>query len=361
MTDSASYFASSYAEARTRFRDAAQNAGAVPESVTHPLQGPEGEALATDVVWIGPRDAERVLLTISATHGIEGYCGSGVQSGSLEAGRYRDLPPGLAVMMIHAINPHGFAWSRRVTEDNVDLNRNFADFDAPLPENPGYTDLHEVICPPSWDQETIESTVADLLGYAETHSMAALQQAVSGGQYIYADGLFYGGRGPTWSHVTLDGLLRRHCGAARKIAVIDYHTGLGPFGYGERICPAPNGSPERARATEWFKDITSLDDGSSSSAPLVGTNDRGIHRALAHAEVTQIALEYGTQPLLDVINSLRGDNWLHVHGDPASPAARPIKSEIRRCFYPGTPDWCRSVWDRAVETENLALGALAES
>lgn len=361
MTDPASYFASSYAEARSRFRDAAQGAGAALESVAHPSRGPEGEALATDVAWIGPRDAERLLLTISATHGIEGYCGSGVQSGSLEAKRYGDLPPGLAVMMIHAINPYGFAWSRRVTEDNVDLNRNFADFGGPLPENPGYADLHEVICPPSWDPETIESTVADLLGYAETHSMAALQQAVSGGQYAYADGLFYGGRGPTWSHATLDGLLRQHCGKAHRIAVIDYHTGLGPFGYGERICPAQTGTPERDRALEWFTDITSPDDGSSSSAPLVGTNHHGIQRALAHAEVTQIALEYGTQPLLEVINSLRGDNWLHVHGDPVSSAARPIKSEIRRCFYPGTPDWCRSVWDRAVETENLALGALAES
>ncbi|WP_119165110.1 M14 family metallopeptidase [Algihabitans albus] len=361
MTDPASYFARSYAEARSRFRDAAKSAGVALDSVAHPRQGPEGEALATDVAWIGPRDAERLLISISATHGIEGYCGSGVQGGSLEAGRYRDLPPGVAVLIVHAINPHGFAWSRRVTEDNVDLNRNFADFDAPLPDNPGYEALHDVICPSAWDPETIERTFAELMGYAEAHSMAALQQAISGGQYVHADGLFYGGRGPTWSHGTLDTLLRSHCGQARKIVVIDYHTGLGPFGYGERICPEAPGTAGHARALDWFDDITSPSDGSSSSAPLVGTNNYGIQRALAHAEVTQIVLEYGTQPLLEVINSLRGDNWLHVHHDPIGPAAQPIKAEIRRCFYPDTPDWCRSVWDRAVETENMALSALAES
>ena len=32
--------------------------------------------------------------------------------------------PDLAVMMVHAINPYGFAWLRRTTEEGVDLNRN---------------------------------------------------------------------------------------------------------------------------------------------------------------------------------------------------------------------------------------------
>ena len=32
-------------------------------------------------------------------------------------------PP--ALVFVHAINPHGFAWRRRWNENNVDLNRNF--------------------------------------------------------------------------------------------------------------------------------------------------------------------------------------------------------------------------------------------
>ena len=43
--------------------------------------------------------------------------------------------PEQAVLLVHAINPHGFAWSRRVTQENVDLNRNFlVDFTAPAGE-----------------------------------------------------------------------------------------------------------------------------------------------------------------------------------------------------------------------------------
>ncbi len=48
------------------------------------------------------------------------------------------VPDDLAVVLIHAINPYGFAWIRRVNEDNVDLNRNCIDFGAAIPENPGY-------------------------------------------------------------------------------------------------------------------------------------------------------------------------------------------------------------------------------
>ena len=51
----------------------------------------------------------------------------------------------LSIVLLHASNPYGFAWGRRVNEDNVDLNRNFVDFDAPLPENPGYNEIRHGI------------------------------------------------------------------------------------------------------------------------------------------------------------------------------------------------------------------------
>ena len=49
--------------------------------------------------------------------------------------------------MIHGINPYGFAWLRRVTNENIDLNRNWIDFNQPLPQNPTYDELHASICP----------------------------------------------------------------------------------------------------------------------------------------------------------------------------------------------------------------------
>ena len=145
------FFADSYSEARARFLAAAAAAGARIETIRHPLRGPGGEQLACDVARLGPPRAAKAIVTISGTHGVEGHCGSGAQTASLREGLFSALPADTCAVAIHAINPHGFAWSRRVTEDNVDLNRNFVDHAAPYPVNPGYEELRAAICPPHWE------------------------------------------------------------------------------------------------------------------------------------------------------------------------------------------------------------------
>ena len=355
------YFSADYAAARARFLEAAKAAGARLGSHVNPTPGPDGEALATDTAWLGPPEAERVLVTISATHGAEGFCGSGVQAGWFESGLYREAPPGLALLQIHAINPYGFAWLRRVTEDNVDLNRNFVDHDAPYPVNPGYDQLHEALCPRDWNDAAIAESRKVIEAYREEHGAWGLQAAVSGGQYSHADGIFFGGHATTWSHDTLLQILRRNLAKARHVAVIDYHTGLGPRGYGERICIHPPDSGGLARANAWYdQDITSPYLGSSTSTELSGDNLAGMVAALPHAQLTGIALEYGTLPTEQVKLALRADNWLHLYGEVDSDQGRAIKAQVREAFYQDADDWKEMVWERAVETQRLALRGLAE-
>ena len=358
----ARFFSSDYAAARGRFLEACGAAGAVVESHRAPASGPAGEALFAEVAWLGPAAAERVLVTISATHGAEGFCGSAVQLGWLEAGLNKDLPDGIALLQIHAVNPYGFAWLRRVTEDNVDLNRNFVDHGAPYPVNEGYEALRDTICPPDWNDAVIAQTQAVLDAYAEDHGPRALQKAISGGQYSHPQGIFYGGGAPTWSHRLLMKVFRNKLAAARQVAVIDYHTGLGPYGYGERICIHEPGSPGLERARQWYDDdITSPILGNSASVELTGFNVLGMEAALPDtAALTAVALEYGTIPSPEVRLALRADNWLHLHGDPDSAQGRAIKDQIRAAFFPEKDDWNEMVWARALETQRQALEGLAE-
>jgi len=356
----AAYFSAGYGEARRRFIAAADAAGAALYSYPHPGKGPDGEDLATDVAWLGSQDAERVLVTVAGTHGVEGFCGAGVQTGWFESGLAGERHGGIALMAIHAINPHGFAWLRRVTEDNVDLNRNFADFARPLPANPGYDELAEALCPTTWDDATIAATREVLAAYAAEHGDGGLQAAITNGQYNHPDGIFYGGRVPVWSHRTLKQIFTRHLSHAGQVAVIDYHTGLGPPGHGERICPASPDSPMIARVRDWYGgDFTCPGLGTSSATEVRGFNVIGMETAIPQAEVTAIALEYGTQPSENVKLALRADNWLHLHGDPASAKGKAIKAQLREAFYQDADDWKQAVWDRAVETQRLALAALA--
>ena len=358
--NSAESFASDYQDARTKFLWAAREAGGKIDSVGHPERGPDGGELATDVAWFGPRTAEAVLVLISATHGVEGFCGSGAQVDWLRRGEASGLPPGLAVMIVHAINPYGFAWLRRVTEDNVDLNRNWVDFSAPLPANPAYDALSSAICPPLWDEAAQAESARSLAEFAASNGFPALQQAVSGGQFNHPEGVFYGGSGPTWSRRTQSEILQVHLREAGRVGVIDFHTGLGPWGYGEQILTDRRGSAAFARAAAWWgSSITSPADGTSTSADITGDNLGALPGLLPHAECTGMALEVGTQSLIEVLTALRADAWLHAHGDVASPQGQAIKSQVRDAFYGDADDWKGMVAGQSLLAIRQAIAGLS--
>ena len=181
LTSIRSSFADEYGDARRLFLGAATAAGAGLTAWDNPLPGPQGEALTTDVAWVGPEDAGRVLVLISATHGVEGFCGSGVQVDWLASGGAARLPDDTAVLLIHALNCHGFAWWRRVTEEGCDLNRNFVDFDQPLPDNPGHDELVDAFVPASLDDATLAAAEARLAAWRAEHGEQAFQRARKAG------------------------------------------------------------------------------------------------------------------------------------------------------------------------------------
>lgn len=355
-------FSSSYAEARVKFLEAAAAAGTRIESFNHPLPGKDGEQLAMDVALDGAPQAERLLVVSSACHGVEGYCGSGVQVFALHDAEWRAKArdAGVAVLYIHALNPYGFSHIRRVTQENVDLNRNFHDFSQPLPVNEAYRRVHPLLLPASWPPDAANQ--AAVQAFVAREGLPAWQAAISGGQHEFADGLFYGGRAPTWSNQTLRPLLARHAAAARQVAWIDLHTGLGPNGVGERIWAGGNDAPSMARARRWWgEQVTSIYDGSSTSALLTGLMWACIHDAAPQAQYTGIAMEYGTEPITEVLDALRGDHWLAQHPDAPAELAAAIKARLLRAFYTDTDAWKGQVISQARQALFQAVEGLRDT
>ncbi|MDB5730744.1 MAG: hypothetical protein JWQ03_639, partial [Variovorax sp.] len=196
-------FSSSYAQARRKFLEACVLAGLRIETHPHPLKGRDGEDLAMDVACDGPADAKHRLIISSACHGVEGHGGSGVQVFALHDAEWREKAraAGVGVIYVHALNPHGFSHRRRVTQENVDLNRNFVDFAQPLPVNKAYAKLHALLLPEQWPPTPQNQAAID--EWIGRHGLKACQAAVTGGQYQFDDGMFFGGRAPTWSNRTL--------------------------------------------------------------------------------------------------------------------------------------------------------------
>lgn len=360
--DLARCFAHDYPEARARFLAACRTAGARLRAYENPNRGPLGERLSTDVAWIGPEQASKVLVLQSGTHGVEGFTGSGAMLDWLHANGATELPPGVAVLLVHAINPYGFAWLRRVTEENVDLNRNFVDFAKPLPGNPGHDELADALVPRALSGAMFEAAEQKIAAYREKHGEKAFQIARSGGQYKHSHSMFYGGSGPTWARRTLEALIDDHMLAERdQVAVIDYHTGLGPFGYGEPICSHEAGTAALARARRWYGDsVTEPAVGTSSSVMKVGLNEYGWMAKLGE-RVTFVALEYGTYSPERGRRALREDHWLHAYSnvDWTAPETQRIKQQIRKQFYPDTDDWKEAVLFRSRQLIRQALSGLA--
>ena len=301
-----------------------------------------------------------MLLVNAGTHGVEAFAGSAIQIGFLAGGPA--LPADVRIVLVHAINPHGFAWLRRVTEDNVDLNRNFLDHGGAYPANDAYDALHPALCPGRWDAPALAEMNRTIDAYVGEHGAFALQAVVTRGQYTHPDGVFYGGRRPTWSNATFRDILEKHVTGARRIAFIDLHTGLGAYGAAEMIGGAGPSTPNGRRMRDWFGDIvTSPSAGNSSSAPLVGVIARSVREAAKGADVISATLEFGTYPVREVLHALLADNWLHAHGDVESPLGREIKADIRKRLFPDEDDWKERVLVQGTEILNRTLRGLGEA
>jgi Protein of unknown function (DUF2817) len=356
------HFAESYRDARQRFCTAAHAAGAELSSYRNDVAvGPHAEDLCTDVAWLGPSAAPKVVFAVSGTHGVEGYCGSACQSVLLSSGLIDAAPPDTAFLLVHALNPYGFAYDRRVNEDNVDLNRNFIDHDDP-PVNDGYAEIHPALVPADWDGPARAAADAALLQIATTRGVRYLQSVVTAGQWTHPDGLFYGGCRPVWSHRVLRDVATTFLPGRDRVAYIDLHTGLGERGAGEVIFRGGRDDGSLARARRWYgPEVTVSENGTSSSTPIVGNSAGLVAEVLSDGqELTAITLEFGTLPGIEVLGALRSDNWLSLQDCVPADVRASIKQQVRGAFYLADADWREAVLARAQTVFAQAVAGLAE-
>ncbi len=348
-------FAADYADARAKFLAACRDKPGYLQSLQHPDCQFDNQPLYTDLFLTGAEKASKMLVVISGTHGVEGFCGSAAQVNWL---RHEPLASDdVALLFIHALNPFGFANLRRVNEDNVDLNRNFVDFNK-VPDNIGYRQFATHLLPSRWLPDTATETGRRMADYRLEYGQNKLDEAISAGQYHYPDGLFYGGNKPSWSHQAIQTIISDFDIAGRKrAAVIDIHSGLGPYGYGEIICDHPPQSAGVGFAKQWFGDsVTEPALGTSTSVPKYGLMDYAWHRALTDRGC-YVTLEFGTYPSWQMIPVLQEENYCWQK--PVSAARKlSVQRQLRDYFFPDKQDWKQMVLFRSVQVLTQAINGL---
>lgn len=399
------FFAENYHGARARFRELAARAGGSVE-VLRVSQSPD---LTIDVAVLpaagGTAAADGpVLVHMSGTHGVEAYAGSAIQLALLhkwaEAPEESPASRGVKVVLVHAVNPHGFHCGRRFNEDNVDLNRNVlsdAEFEQLAHADPARRKLyddHSWLF--NWNRAWTPYMDDALFIARAIYGIAALgmvnvKRAIVAGQYHQPDGLYYGG-GPqlTRSHALLLPLLKRVAAPAFAAILLDVHTGLGPMGVDTLMPPLSGGvigDAENAAAVDAIfgtgaagADVLGTDfligakpeDAKGAAAASSGyeltrgsTDNYLLHLAGADgwARALQVTQEFGTWPAPLVLYGMIVERAEWLHGEPAlgsecNGTARGAKA-AKDAFYVRRASWQRKIVRRGRALAEQAVAALA--
>lgn len=346
------YFSENYATARSRFLTAATSCEATVESATHPLSGPSGETLATDAALIGT-NKENLLVMTSGTHGVELLSGSGCQSGHLETGRFDSVLESCSVLLLHALNPWGAAYKRRNTEENVDLCRNFMDFSNSLPENPAYENPHRSIQSASIaDVDTLVREGFSTLGTRD------FMNTLMSGQYVHGDGFSFGGQEPTWANQTVTSLLSHFAEGFQRVIIVDYHSGVGPYGYGSAVCMQEDLALEKTQRMFGHWVIAPREkpkDGPSNFYTVFGHAADGYKAALPGVDLSTIVLEFGTFASESMLTAMLTEHVARFGRDTDESTIHSSAANVEALHHPSDKEWLRAVWDRSNQVIDQAV------
>lgn len=368
-----------YAAARARFLALASEQGARCESIAHPsARGPDAEVLAVDFAWIGAERPKRVFVAFSGMHGLEGPAGSAVQAAWF-ARLPKPLPPDAGICLVHALNPWGFAYAARATENNVDLNRNFMGFDGPLPQNPYYRHVRAAVRQPSLSASDLPRLMKTYEELMRDLGPARLSIAVNSGQYEDPEGLAFGGLREEFGHRALTAGLVRRLAAAERVRFIDWHTGVGAYGEVAFLPSGHEGSAAFAaceamwgakRVREWRRSQT--EESIAADEALIGesTGKTGqlrhwLAETLPQADVAGAVIELGTERAEDaqtLILCTLYDRWLRFVSRTARthPEHAPMLAAHRRLFVPDDRDWRAVLMREGPLLMDQALAAVLE-
>lgn len=359
MKPDARAFSSTYVGARARFREAASGAGF--ELSCYPIGqlGPDGTELTIDVAVRGSHNARRALVMSSGLHGVEGYFGSAVQHswltgpGSVASAERREV-------LVHALNPFGFAWRRRVNEDNVDLNRNFMLAGRPYHGAPqGYRDLDGLLNPKSAPRRLEPPFMLQALPPLARHGFRSLKNAVAQGQYEFSSGVFYGGDRPSFTQTILAKHLREWVGESEHVLHLDWHTGRGASGTYALCVDLPVDSPRVARLRNTFGDecVESFDP-AGVLYEIRGALGPWLEQQLPGVQYDCLLAEFGTYNAIKVLEAMRFENRTHLYAQHDPGLLEQGRRRMFEAFCPASAAWREKVLTGALHVAEQAAAAV---
>ena len=315
----------------------------------------ESDDLYIDSIYIPATEKQTNLIVITTgVHGIEGYIGSVMLDVFwTEVYESEINKANTGVLVVANVNPYGMKYHRRYNENNVDLNRNFildwSTFDTTV--NKDYPKVDTFLGPKS----TMGNIIGHELSFYGSMLVELIQDgadtisnALLGGQYEYAEGVYYGGNGDEASTTYLKDVFKQTLESEyENIVHIDVHSGYGPR-YNMVIFNSVFETMTEAESVELFGyDYIIANDSEDFYATTGDTTD--FYYRLKESLGTDNSLfstcfEFGTigDSFLDSIISMKytiEENQNHWNPSTNEITNEIIKERYQELFYPTEKEW----------------------
>lgn len=233
-----SYFQEDYESSRSSFRELSEKIKKKYQGVQTeiiPVPNKEGEDLSIDSLYIPAQKTPKgLVIFMSGIHGTEAPAGTSAIR-FIASELLPDFPlENIGFLFVHSLNPYGFKHFRRVSENNIDLNRNCdPDPKSLAGQNPIYPKVYDFLNP----KEEVSAILGKgiiykikVLSKVVQHGISGFSSSVAQGQYEFPDGIFFGGHLLEINHTLIAGLIDKTVIGYNSALLIDFHTGIGERG-----------------------------------------------------------------------------------------------------------------------------------
>ena len=356
------YFQASYEVSRDRFRSLSSE---IKQKISRtqisrlPVPSHIDGDLTIDLCYIPALKKSRLIIISCGVHGVEGFAGSAVQRMFM-----REILPKVdlentGIFLIHGMNPFGFKYVRRVTENNVDLNRN-CDVDRALftAKNEGYSSLVEFLNP---EKPVDMNSMGNQFFFVRAvikilqKSMKSLRQSVLQGQYEFAKGIFFGGKDFEPQVISIKSALADAISDYDAVFGIDIHTGWGARNK-LHLFPNPVENQNVRGAMEKIFEGYQIDWGDTEDFYTVtGDFSDFIGKIIPGKFYLPMTFEYGTmdsQTTMGSVKSLHNmiiENQGFYYGYKTKDDEIEVKKRFREMYFPSSGEWRSEVIRQARE------------
>ncbi|MEL3972147.1 M14 family metallopeptidase [Rossellomorea oryzaecorticis] len=309
---------------------------------------------------------EQVLFFTTGEHGIEGYAGAAMIQLFVDEYLHHVDPETTGICFIHALNPWGMKNFRRVTENNVDLNRNYLYNRSSVPEdvNKNYEKESELFLPDGKITDLSQEKMklqAQLVKALAEEGYSAIKEAKGMGQFEYERGVYYGGEKEEETAIFLKKIQNQLLSDYPRVIHMDWHTALGPT---NEITMVVSSEDERGEEELNAKyDLNNIQ--KFTPEKVKGDSTNHFHKLKNEQYSTNYLFsalfEFGTfgtgkQAELREFMTIVLENRLYWEGAENEGDRDWILAEFREMFYPLSEEWKKSVLHEGRKGMEAVLG-----